>query len=94
MARKQPGIWLDIPDEWFEEALEMVEPQLEEVANRVAKSITGVETSVTMRYGRNGRLVALVTLAEAKGAAHQAKYGTLTRAAASQGLRVTRYPPK
>jgi len=50
-----------------------------------------VPVTVTMKTDRNGRPVALVTLAHAKGLAMQAKYGTLTRAAASQGLDVHRY---
>lgn len=94
MAKKDPELWLDIPDEWYQEALELTEPDLEATANEVARSITGVETTVTMRKDRNGRPVALVTLAEAKGIAMQAKHGTLTRAAAAKGLDVTRYPPR
>ena len=91
---KQPGIWLDIPDEWFEEFLEMTYPAVEDAGNAVASSITGVDTTVTMKRDYEGRPVAMVALAEAKGAAMQAKYGTLTKAAASQGLSVVRYPPR
>lgn len=94
MAKKDPGLWLDIPDEWFMDLLERAEPDLEAKANEVANSITGVETTVTMRKDRNGRPVALVTLAEAKGIAMQAKHATLTRAAAAQGLDVHRYPQR
>lgn len=91
---KQPGIWLDIPDEWFEEVLEMTYPAVEEAGNAVASSITGVDTTVTMKRDYEGRPVAMVALAEAKGAAMQAKHGTLTKAAANQGLSVVRYPPR
>jgi len=91
---KDPEIMLDLPDEWFQEALKTIEPALDEVAEKVADSITGVEVTVTARDDREGRPVRLVTLAEAKGIAMQAKYGTLTRAAASQGLEVVRYEPR
>ena len=50
--------------------------------------------TVTMKTDKHGRPVALVTLAHAKGLAMQAKEGTLTRAAASQGLDVHRYDPR
>lgn len=91
---KGSEIMLDLPDEWFQEALETIEPALDEVAEKVADSITGVEVTVTARDDQEGRPVRLVTLAEAKGIAMQAKHGTLTRAAALQGLDVVRYPPK
>lgn len=91
---KDDGLWLDIPDEWYQDVLEQTAGDVEAVARAAAASITGVETTVTMKRDREGRPVAMLTLAEAKGAAHQAKYGTLTRAAASHGLRVVRYPPK
>lgn len=91
---KDSEIMLDLPDEWFQEALKTIEPALDEVAEKVADSITGVEVTVTARDDQEGRPVRLVTLAEAKGAAMQAKHGTLTRAAAMQGLEVVRYPPR
>ena len=94
MAKKDPGVILNMPDEWYMDLLKQAEPDLEAKANEVAASITGVETTVTMREDRNGRPVALGTLAEAKGIAMQAKHGTLTRAAAAKGLDVTRYPPR
>lgn len=91
---KDSEIMLDLPDEWFQDALKTIEPALDEVAEKVADSITGVEVTVTARDDEEGRPVRLVTLAEAKGIAMQAKHGTLTRAAALQGLDVVRYPPK
>lgn len=91
---KDDGLWLDIPDEWYQDVLEQTAGDVEAVAKAAAASITDVETTVTMKRDREGRPVAMLTLAEAKGAAMQAKHGTLTRAAASQGLRVVRYPPK
>ena len=91
---KDDGLWLDIPDEWYQDVLEQTAGDVEAVARAAAASSTDVETTVTMKRDYEGRPVAMVALAEAKGAAMQAKYGTLTRAAASQGLRVVRYPPK
>ncbi|BAF54882.1 hypothetical protein [Corynebacterium glutamicum] len=91
---KDPEIILDLPDDWFQDALKTIEPALDEVAGKVADSITGVEVTVTARDDRDGRPVRLVTLAEAKGAAMQAKHGTLTRAAARQSLDVVRYSPR
>ena len=91
---KNPGLILDLPDEWYQELLVRSSPEVESVARAVASSISGVETSVTMGVDRNGRPRAMVALAEAKGIAMQAKHGTLTRAAATQGLHVTRYPPR
>ena len=94
MAKKGSGLWLEIPDEWYQEALILTEPQLDAAAEKVASSISGVEVTVTAKKDRNGRPVRMVTLAEAKGIAMQAKHGTLTKAAASQGLDVVRYPPR
>lgn len=91
---KEPEIMLDLPDEWYQDVLERLAGDMEAVAKAAAESITDVKTTVTMKRDGGGRPVAMLTLAEAKGIAHQAKYGTLTRAAASQGLRVVRYPPR
>lgn len=83
---------LNIPDEWYKKNLSALAPQLASKAQAVAGAVDGdVPVTVTMKTDRNGRPVALVTLAHAKGLAMQAKYGTLTRAAASQGLDVHRY---
>lgn len=90
MAKKDPGLILNLPEEWYMDLLERTEPDLEATANAVANSISGVKTTVMMRKDRNGRPVALVALAEAKGIAMQAKESTLTRAAAAQGLDVHR----
>lgn len=83
---------LNIPDSWYKKNLSSLSPQLESKAQAVAGSVDGdVPVTVTMKTDRHGRPVALVTLAHAKGLAMQAKHGTLTRAAASQGLDVHRY---
>ena len=83
---------LDIPDEWYKKNLAALAPQLESKAQAVAGAVdSDVPVTVTIKTDRNGRPVALVTLAPAKGLAMQAKHGTLTRAAASQGLDVHRY---
>lgn len=86
---------LDIPDEWYKNNLASLASQLESKVQAVAGSVDGdVPVTVTMKTDRNGRPVALLTLAHAKGLAMQAKHGTLTRAAASQGLDVHRYSPR
>lgn len=86
---------LDIPDEWYRENLKALAPQLAAKARAVASAVQGdVPVTVTQKTDRKGRPVALVTLAHAKGLAMQAKEGTLTRAAASQGLDVHRYDPR
>lgn len=86
---------LDIPDSWYKENLGALAPQLAAKARAVASAVDGdVPVTVTEKVDRNGRPVALVTLAHAKGLAMQAKEGTLTRAAASQGLDVHRYDPR
>ncbi|WP_411708636.1 hypothetical protein [Corynebacterium sp. LaCa116] len=83
---------MDIPDEWYKKNLASLAPQLASKAQAVAGAVEGdVPVTVTMKTDRHGRPVALVTLAHAKGLAMQAKRGTLTRAAASQGLDVHRY---
>lgn len=86
---------LNIPDEWYKKNLASLAPQLESKAQAVAGAVQGdVPVTVTTKSDRHGRPVALVTLAHAKGLAMQAKQGTLTRAAASQGLDVHRYSPR
>lgn len=86
---------LNIPDEWYKNNLASLASQLESKVQAVAGSVEGdVPVTVTMKTDRNGRPVALLTLAHAKGLAMQAKHGTLTRAAASQGLDVHRYSPR
>ena len=89
------GLWIEIPDEWFIDALQLLEPEVEKAGNRVADNVTsGTKTTVTMKRDREGRPVALVTLAEAKGLFEQAKNATLTKAAANAGLDVVRYTKK
>ena len=50
-----------------------------------------VEVTATESTDVNGRPTMLVTIAHPSGLGRQAKNGVLTRAAASQGLEVTRY---
>lgn len=83
---------LNIPDQWYKDNLTALAPQLAAKAQAVASAVDGdVLVTVAQKTDSHGRPVALVTLAHAKGLAMQAKHGTLTRAAASQGLDVHRY---
>lgn len=68
-------------------------PLLEAAAEEMVKNIPdGVEVLTKSGVGENGRPFAMVTIAEPKGVATQAKHGTLTKAAAAAGLDITRYP--
>lgn len=68
-------------------------PLLEAAAEEMVKNIPdNVEVLTKSGVGENGRPFAMVTIAEPKGVAMQAKHGTLTKAAASAGLDITRYP--
>lgn len=68
-------------------------PLLEAAAEEMVKNISdGVEVLTKSGVGENGRPFAMVTIAEPKGVAMQAKHGTLTKAAAAAGLDITRYP--
>lgn len=85
--------------EEFAELMESVRPQLQEKAAAVAASARSnvpedVEVTTRDSTSRDGRPVVLVTIAHPSGLARQAKDGTLTRAAAENGLEVTRYPAK
>lgn len=82
--------YFNLSDEFFQQAEAAYEPQLKQVAEDVAVEAGG-ETLVRMQPNKNGRMTAIVYLAEPQGAARQAKYGTLTRAAAARGLIVKRY---
>lgn len=82
--------YFNLSDEFFQQAEAAYESQLKQVAEDVAVEAGG-ETLVRMQPNKNGRMTAIVYLAEPKGAARQAKHGTLTRAAAAQGLIVKRY---
>lgn len=78
----------------FAEWSQLVRGDVSRAAERVAASVNvpdAVPVSVTHKTGDDGRPVSLVTIAHASGLARQAKYGTLTRAAAENGLEVTRY---
>lgn len=71
----------------------MLAGEVAKAGNNVAASIPGeVSSGVIHETNEDGRPVALVAITEVNGLAIQAKRGTLTRAAASQGLDVTRYP--
>lgn len=88
MAKK---IQVSLPDEWFQQALQSVAGDVEKAGNAVAASITGANANSQMKTDKNGRPVAMVAITEPKGLAMQARHGTLTRAAAMQGLEVVRY---
>lgn len=89
MAR---GMFLNIPDSWFEKAEEMLVPQLESKGREVSSNVSSqYETGVLVRKDRNGRPVALVSLMHPNGVLIQAKDGVLTRAAAQAGLKTGRY---
>lgn len=51
-----------------------------------------VPVGVIHKLDRNGRPVALVTIAHPSGLARQAKDGVVTRSVAEQGIDITRYP--
>lgn len=78
----------------FAEWSQLVRGDVSAAAERVAASMDvpdDVPVSVTHKTGDDGRPVSLVTIAHASGLARQAKSGVLTRAAAENGLEVTRY---
>lgn len=86
------GMYLNIPDKWFEQVEDSMRSQLEAKAREVAGNIPPeYEAGALMRTDRNGRPVALVALMHPNGALIQARDGTLTRAAAQAGLRTGRY---
>jgi len=79
------ALWKDIG--------ERMAGQVEEVANEIASrvdvgSVTDAKVGVMMSTTRKGWPVALVTIMHPAGKALQAKYGSLTKGAASQGLEV------
>ena len=90
MARK-PKLKLD-PVGLNKALDEIISPQLEQKAKAVTSGISGLSTGVEMGLDRNGRPVAYAAITEPNGLAIQAKRGTLTRAAAVQGLDIHRYP--
>lgn len=71
---------------------QVVTPQLEAAAKRVAGGVVGASTGVEMDKDRNGDPVARVAITEPHGLAIQARTGALTRAAAAQGMDIHRYP--
>lgn len=78
----------------FAEWSQLVRGDVSAAAGRVASSMdvpSDIPVSVTHKTGDDGRPVSIVTIAHASGLARQAKHGTLTRAAAENGLEVTRY---
>lgn len=64
-----------------------------EAAGQAVAAAVQIDAQVKtmMQRNRSGRPVCLVTIMHPKGMASQAKHGTLTRAAASTGLEITRY---
>jgi hypothetical protein len=77
-------------EQWIREnTLPLVEAAAEEMVKNIPDN---VEVLTKSGVGENGRPFAMVTIAEPKGVAMQAKHGTLTRAAAAAGLDITRYP--
>lgn len=82
--------------ETFRKVTATVRPDVEAAARKVAASVRGkvpdeVPVTTLSRHGNDGRPVVLVTIAHPSGLARQAKHGVLTRAAAENGLEVTRY---
>lgn len=71
-------------------------PILREVGEQVkaeAEANFDGEVAMTEGINRNGRPYVMVTLKGPHGVASQLKHGTLTRAAARQGLDIRRYDP-
>lgn len=93
MGGKNGKLFLNIPEDWFDQVREAMIPELESAANRVASRVDG-KTGVRMQRDRKGRPVALITLQEPNGVLRQVKRGVLTRAAAQEGLDVRRYTAK
>lgn len=74
---------------------DILEPQLEARARAAMAGVRapdGTPATVTMKRDKHGRPVAMMTIPHPSGLAMQAKNGALTRAAASQGMDVHRYP--
>lgn len=92
MAKVGKG-FVKLPDEFFKAVEAQYADKLEETGKAIASHIEG-ETLVRMQPNREGRLTAIVYLAEPGGAAKQAKHGVLTQAAAAEGLDVRRYKRK
>ncbi|MFS0140294.1 hypothetical protein ACL1FJ_00700 [Corynebacterium striatum] len=72
-------------------------PVLRDKAEAVADSVRAqvpedVPVEVFDGVGRNKHPYSMVVIMHPSGIARQAKHGTLTRAAAQQGLKVRRYP--
>lgn len=81
----------------FEQLMRQVQPQVQAHAKAVAETAQAslpADVPVETRdvVGNDGRPVTLVAITHPSGAARQAKDGVLTRAAAANGLEVTRYP--
>lgn len=80
--------------EFFEAAREALKDDLRSVGDAVAESAqasAGVPVDNYFERDQNGDWRALVTIAHPSGIMKQIKHGTLTRAAAEQGLEVHRY---
>ena len=81
----------------FGEVMRLTQPAVSAQARQVAESVQAqlpndvpVDTMDTV--SQDGRPVTLVTVMHPSGLARQANDGVLTRAAAQNGLEVTRYP--
>lgn len=85
---------INLPNEWFEKVEDSMIPELEAKANEIAGKVTQYDTGVLMRRDINGRPVAMIALKHPNGALIQARDATLTKAAASSGVDVHRYPKR
>lgn len=61
------------------------------VGRNVQEAYPGINVVTSSGVGRNGRPFGIVYIAEVNGVAHQVKHGSLTRAAAKQGIETRRY---
>lgn len=81
----------------FETLMRQVQPDVHAHAQAVADTLRSslppdVPVDIRDVVGNDGRPITLVAITHPSGAARQAKDGVLTRAAAANGLEVTRYP--
>lgn len=65
--------------------------EAEAIANDVRSAYPDLNVVTSSGVGDNGRPFGLVVIAQINGIAHQVKHGTLTRAAAQQGIETRRY---
>lgn len=92
MAKKSGRVELYFTEKDIEKIWDLVEPELNERAEAGMATVPEKHNPGTLsKRDRNGRPVVLTALRVPWGLSAQAKRGYLTRAAASQGLDVTRY---